>query len=257
MPVPSRYSFQTRLIRGFTLRLLSRVIFVNHMTRNAYRQLFKAPESRCLTIYNGVDTGKFSGSRSRRVEVRQKLGLKEQDVMVITTGNLTPVKGQRVLIQAIENLVRKQLAIHCFIVGEGESRKDLEEQITLLGLERSVELLGYRDDIPSMLSGADIFCFPSLNEALGFSLLEAMASGLPVVASNVGGIPEVVTHGREGLLVPPGRYLDLSASIEQLAKDAGMRREMGNEGRKRVKEVFSLESMLARTKDLFFLELNG
>jgi glycosyltransferase involved in cell wall biosynthesis len=141
--------------------------------------------------------------------------------------------------------------LRCFIAGQGELEQRLKAQIASLGLQGSIKLLGFRDDIPSLLAAADIFCMPSLSEALGYSLLEAMAAGIPVVASEVGGIPEVITNAKEGLLVPPADPQKLASALGQLATDTPLREDLGSNGRQTVRAKFSLDAMLARTRQLF------
>jgi len=254
IPIPSRYSFKTRAARGISLRFLHRIIFVNNVTREAYISLYHVPKGRCCTVYNGIDVKDFLSKVSDRVLVRAKLGVQDDQVAIFAAGNLTEIKGYTYLIDAIECLKQKALPIKCFIAGQGELRGALEKKILALGLEDTVTLLDYRDDIPSLLAASDIYCMPSLNEALGYSLLEAMASGLPVIASNVGGIPEVVTYGEEGFLIPPKNSRKLADAIEHLVGNNDLRHKVGIAGRKTVRARFSIQQMLNETRKIF---LNG
>ena len=120
-----------------------------------------------------------------------------------------------------------------------------------------MKLLGYCTNIPNLLCAADIFCMPSLNEALGYSLLEAIAAGIPVVASCVGGIPEVIKHGREGLLVQPGNAHELYLEIERLWRNPDLRQDLALGGIKTAQKRFSLKRMLTQTENLFQKELYG
>lgn len=257
IPVPSRYSLQKKLIRALSYNLLTKVIFVNNITRKAYTHLYRISENRCVTIYNGVDVEAFSFRDNETLKVRAKLNVRAHDYMIFTAGNLTEIKGHKYLVSAVHKLVSKGLPIKCLIAGQGDLKEALEQQILKMGLENNVTLLGYRNDIPSLLSAADIFCMPSLNEALGYSLLEAMASGVPVVASNVGGIPEVITHGKEGILVEPGDAQQISQAVEKVMSDDKLAKSMGSAGKKTVRERFSLEVMLGKTDKLFKTELDS
>ncbi len=250
-PVPSRYSLKTRLIRGLTFRWLTKIIFVNNMTRDAYNKLYRVPDSRCVTIYNGVDLNVFSNLNGVRPRMREQLGVNAKDIVLFAAGNLTEVKGYGYLIKAIRLTRLVGAPMKCFIAGQGELKKELETLINDLDLNDKVELLGYRDDIPYLLAASDIFCMPSINEALGYSLLEAMAAGLPVIATDVGGIPEVVTNGKEGILVPPKDAESLAKAIEKLAVNPELRIQMGNLGRKTVEERFSVDKMLSDTAHVF------
>jgi glycosyltransferase involved in cell wall biosynthesis len=257
LPLPSPYSIKMRLFRGFGLRLLNRIIFVNNGTREAYIRLYRIPDKRCHTIYNGIQIDAFSDVTFQRETFRKELGISPDECLVLATGNLTEVKGHRYMLTAIADLISKGIAVKCFIAGQGELKETLEKQIEEMGLADSVKLLGYRDDVPALLKASDIFCMPSLNEALGYSLLEAMAAGIPVVVSNVGGIPEVVSQGKEGFLVPSQNASELSAAIEKLVSDPSQRHRMGSEALVTVRKGFSLEQMLNQTYDLLSHELRN
>ncbi len=250
IPIPSRYSIQTRILRGLTFNLLSKLIFVNSMTRKAYKKLYGVPLSKSVTIHNGIDINAFSPLtlKHSRVRIRTQLGAGPDDIIVFAAGNLTEVKGHRYLINAMYLLKQRRLAVKCWIAGQGELREQLEKMASSLDLNKKCCFLGYQDDILSLLGSSDIFCMPSLNEGLPYSLLEAMSAGLPVVASNVGGIPEVVTNGREGFLVPPMDPKALAGAIEVLASNIGLRKRMGISARETVKERFSIDKMLQDTK---------
>ncbi len=256
IPVPSRYSFKIRIIRSISFQILDKIIFVNKITRQAYLKLYKVSPKKCITIYNGIDTTKFSGEDGQRKNTREKLGLDENDCMVFASGNLTEVKGHRYLVSAIKMLVEKGYSIKCYIAGQGELKESLEQQVKNLDLSKYVKLLGYRNDIPLLLTATDIFCMPSLSEALGYSLIEALSSGIPVIASNVGGIPEVVEDGKEGVLVPPMDAPALCQAIETLFRDRALRNTMSIKGKKTVNRKFSIERMLEQTGRLFQIEIN-
>lgn len=253
LPIPSWYSFRMRLIRGLPYHSLSKVIFVNSITRKAYQKIYRLSSDHCTTIYNGIDVDGYSNAE-RRLKVRAELDINPQECMILATGNLTTVKGYKSLISAIGSLVEKGIAVKCFIAGQGELKEELEKQIEERGLEKRVMLMGYRDDIPDLLAGADIFCMPSLNEALGYSLLEAMASGIPVVASRVGGIPEVISQGKEGFLVTPGNVSELSEALEILIKDGALRTVMGKCERETAEKKFSLKRMMSETEKVLFAD---
>lgn len=257
-PVPSRYAIRTRLIRAIAYRTLNALIFVSQITRDAYVKLYKVPASRCHRIYNGVDTSAYHRPQLRE-EMRRQLGLSPETCLLLATGNLTEVKGHAYLVAAVQRLVSRGLAVKCFIAGQGELASDLEKQVVQMQLHDHVGLLGYREDIPALLSATDIFCMPSLNEAFGYSLVEAMAAGVPIVASAVGGIPEVVSHGSEGLLVPPADAEALCVAIETLWRQPELRAAMGQRSLDRATRDFDLSIMRGRTKHLFnsLLPMNG
>src|SRR5258708_37148858 len=138
----------------------------------------------------------------------------------VAVGALEPRKGHRYLIEAIVALARSGIALKCLIAGDGSIRSDLDREISALGCAGRVTMLGRLDDPRELLWAADIFAMPSLKEGLGVAALEAMASGVPAIASAVGGLREVVEHDRTGILVEPARADELGAAIERLANSA-------------------------------------
>ena len=137
------------------------------------------------------------------------------------------------------------------IVGEGYLKNELEQLARDLGIENDVEFVGEREDIPQILSIMDIFVLPSALEGFSNVILEAMATGLPVVATNVGGIPELVVNKQTGILVPPDEPEELAKAIVDLLRDKNTSREMGKRGRERIEKYFGLEKMLGEYDALY------
>lgn len=158
---------------------------------------------------------------------------------VVAVGRLQRPKDPLTLVRALNRLRSEFSAV---IVGDGPERARLEAEIGRLGLEGVVVLAGGRADVAAMLARADVFVLASTSEGLPLSILEAMAAGLPVVASSVGGVPEAVEDGETGLLVPPRDPVRLAAALERLLVDPALRRRLGSNGRERVLEHFSLET---------------
>ena len=149
---------------------------------------------------------------------------------VVCVGNLRVEKGHGVLLRAFARTLADRPA-RLVLVGDGPLRHQLAAEVSSLGIDAHVSFLGSRDDVWAVLSEADIFAFPSLSEPLGIAVMEAMAAGLPVIASDVGGLPEVVQHGVSGLLVQPGDERSLSDGLGRLLDDPAARAEMGEAGR--------------------------
>lgn len=202
------------------------------------------PKERVKTIYNGVDIARWPASKLERRRKRLELRLDHEDVLVGCVGRLDAQKGHSVLIDAMDRL-RDSHKVRCVIIGDGPLRGRLEAQIRRLNLERSVWLLGERDDVVSWLSAFEAFVLPSLWEGLPNALLEAMAIGLPVVASDVDGVPEVVTSGHNGLLAPPRDPRALAQAIALLSEDASLRRQLGTAAHMTIAERFSLPAMIS------------
>ncbi len=164
---------------------------------------------------------------------------------------LAPHKGQRHLVAAAAQVVREIPDARFLIVGDGELRDTLQHQIASLGLERHVQLTGFRADALGLIKSLDLFVMSSITEGLGSVLLEAMACERAVVATRAGGIPEVVEDGATGLLVPPQDEAALAAAIVRLLQDPEARRHFGTAGRARVLGEFSVERMVERLARIY------
>jgi glycosyltransferase involved in cell wall biosynthesis len=198
--------------------------------------------AKVLTIRNGVDLAGWPASKIDRQKKRLELRLGAADVLVGAIGRLDRQKGFATLIEAMARL--KETPLRCVILGDGPERGRLEALIRRHHLERSVWLLGEKTDIPSWLSAFDAYCLPSLWEGLPNALLEAMALGLPVIASRVDGVPEAVTSGKDGLLVPPAKPAALAAALKTLAADPALRASLGAAAKAAVSERFTLRRMI-------------
>ena len=172
---------------------------------------------------------------------------------IVTVGRLAAPKDPVTLVRALAALHDVPFSAH--IVGDGPERPVVESEIRAAGLEPAVELMGERQDVPQLLAHADVFVLSSRSEGAPISILEAMATGLPVVASAVGGVPEIVDDGTTGVLVPPGDPAALAAAIEPLLADATLRDRLGDAGRARVRERFDLAQLRRAHVELYTREL--
>lgn len=200
---------------------------------------------RAITVHEGIDLAHVDAAPA--ANAHEQFWLPHGAPLVGNIGALVPHKGQRYLIDAAALVVREVPDARFLILGEGELKPALEKQIADLALTKHVLLAGFRPDVLSLLKGFDIFVMPSVTEGLGTSLLDAMACAKPIVASRVGGIPEVVRHGETGLLVPPKDARDLAAAIIRLLLDPALRTRFAQAGLARVREKFSVERMVNET----------
>lgn len=161
------------------------------------------------------------------VATRRALGLPDDAIVVITVANLRPEKDYRNLLRAAAIAIERDPRVHLIAVGQGPLEAQIAEEHRRLGLANRVQLLGYRTDVPQLLAASDIFVLASRTEGLPVAIMEAMAQGLPVVATAVGGVPEAVIDGRTGRLVPPGDSTALANALLELAADGGLRRDWG------------------------------
>ena len=230
LPPGGYKGWQRWLHRWVAVNLSDAVIAVSEACRQ--RLLAEGvPESCVRLIYHGIDPTPYLSAT--RAGWRQRLGLTATEPVLITVARLAPVKGLKFALEAAAILQRDNILTWLF-VWQGSELSSLQEQTAALCLGQQVRWLGYQTDIPGLMAAADIKILPSLQEALGLVILEAMAAGLPIVASNVGGIPELVQDGQYGILVPPGTSIALASAIKQLLADQSRASSMGLVGRQRV-----------------------
>ena len=202
---------------------------------------------RIRLIHSGIDPERF---------VRGTAAVTEREVVVGIVAALELRKGHRYLLEAAARLKGNGHRIRYLIAGDGPARRELDEQVKALSLVDEVRFCGFVSDTPAFLSQIDIFILPSLYEGLGVAVLEAMAAGKPVIASRVGGLPELVADGETGLLVAPKNVEGLVEAIARLADDKYLAREMGRQGAARARASFSLENMAAQN-EAYYYELLG
>lgn len=213
------------------LRLLLRLVIprldaVVAVSASAQRSMPKRLRQRVRVIVHGVVLDTARGERADRRNTRAELGIPEDDVLIVSVANLRPEKGHDILLQAAQLLTRDDLPVRFLLVGDGELADDARALHTELGLDDRVQFLGSRPDAIRILAASDIFVLASLHEGFPVSLMEALAVGVAVVATEVGGVPEAITPGVEGLVVPPGSVELLADAIRRVATDADLRHNM-------------------------------
>lgn len=221
-------------------RLAQRVVCVGEEARQVARRVDRVPEARLRLIYNGVDTALYRPDPVARAAARSELGLALTEPVLISVGRLSAEKDHHTLLTALALLGQRGTPPRLLVVGGGPERQALERAAAELGLGAAVLWLGERQDVPRLLAACDAFALSSLSEGVSIAVLEAMAAGLPVAATMVGGNPELVEQGRGGLLVPPGDPAALAAALGRLLEDPARARAMGQAARARVEERFSL-----------------
>jgi len=212
-------------------------------------------ENRITVIPNGVTP--LDTLSVNRAEARKNLGLGEGDMFLLSMGRLTYQKGHEYFVQAMSKVVSRFPSAKAGICGEGPLRAQLESQILRLGLSGHVRLLGAWEDVSPVLASADIFVLPSRWEGLSRALMEAMAAGVPVLATQVDGIKDLITDGVNGLLVPSEDSERLENSILQLLDDPEMMKRIGSAGRAHVLQTHSTDDMCKKYYDLMLGLLEG
>ncbi len=243
MDYPLRRDPVTRFLYG---RALDRVVAISEAVRREVLRL-GVPPGKVSLVPSGIDPGRFrplleGGEEARRV-ARRRLGLPGEGLVVGTAATHHPRKGLDVLLGAAALLLERGLDFHLLLAGTGPAGEELKEQARRLGLERRVFFPGRVEPSEKIYAALDVFCLPSRKEGLGVAALEAMASGLPVAASRVGGLAESVVEGETGILVPPGDPAALAAALERLLLDRELRARMGRAGAARVGRRYTARAM--------------
>lgn len=205
---------------------------------------------RIEVIPNGVDFAPFAGGGDRHA-LRKSLGLSGADFVVGIVGRLSLEKDHPTFLRCAAEVVAACPRAAFVIVGDGPERQRLERMVGYLGLEDRVRMTGWRADIPDLLSGLNVLALTSTSESFPNAILEAMAGGLPVVATRVGGVAELVAEGETGLLAPAGDAHALAQHLLKLEADTALRARLGQAGWQRARQQFSVERMVQRYEDLY------
>lgn len=199
-------------------------------------------------IYNGVDTEVFSPSPNTRAPLPDTQFAGESQIVIGTVGRIQPVKDQMTLVEGFITLLNNHPhyrdLVRLAVVGDGPLLDDLRQRVEEAGVDDVTWLAGPRDDVAAMLRGFDVFVLPSLAEGISNTILEAMATGLPIVATDVGGNGELLEAGETGLLVPSANPAAMAEALATYVQNVEMRREHGANGRRRAEQLFSLDRMV-------------
>jgi len=248
-PAPwSRAGLRMRLMARSLRRHADLVVAVSEHARFHHLEHLRLHPARVMTIHNGIDVAAFRNGGADRAVVRSELGIPAGASLIVVVAVLRPPKGIDRLLRALPDVIEAVPAAHCLIVGDGEARPGLERLAADRGIADRVTFSGARADVPRMLAAADLFVLPSLTEALPTVVAEAMAAGLPVVATRVGGTPEMV-DASTGVLVEPGDIPGLGKAIVQVLGDPTDAASRGKRGRAVAAERFDLATQAARLVD--------
>jgi len=235
-------------LNRWTISMVDRVVAVSKEVGEFSISHIRLPAQKVVVIYNGVEIPSLSPDT--REKARLELGLPPDALVCGAVSRLDPVKGIDDLILAFAQ-VEATRAAYLVIVGEGPERQRLEKIVQDIGVSDRIIWAGYRAGVPHLLPAFDIFVQPSMHEGLPNTVLEAMAAGLPVIATGVGGTPELVVNGKTGLLVPPANPAALADAITALSENPVARGSMGWAGRQRVQQHFTIEEMVQKTEQLY------
>jgi L-malate glycosyltransferase len=202
-------------------------------------------------VYNGIPLDKYTSKNGQRAAVRDELGVSSDAFVVVQVARLDPIKDHASALRCFAQVAAGHPPARFLIVGDGPERSKIVGLVRSLGLTDRVTLLGTRSDVHRILSAADVFLLTSKSEGIPLTVIEAMAARLPVVATNVGGMSEVVENERTGLLAPAAHDALLAQCIIRLAENAPLRESMGHHGRQRAEAMFSEDEMVRQYSTIY------
>jgi glycosyltransferase involved in cell wall biosynthesis len=229
-------------LEKFAARLTHHFIAVSESERNTALQARLCAAERVTVVRNGIDATRNTQHATRNTQHVLTIG---------TVGRLTKQKGQSDLLLAAQQVVKEFPQAKFILVGGGEDESHLRNLTATLGLDQHVEFLGEREDVERIYPTFDVYVLPSLWEALPYTPLEAMAASKPVVATDVGGVSEIVVDGETGCLIPPHQPMTLAENVCALLRQPSLRQAMGTRGRQRVERMFTLEQMVRETERIY------
>jgi len=229
--------------------LVTRYSAVCQAVKDHAVRLLDIPREKICTIYNGIDPRSYEDQDGS--SLRRQLGIENSRKVIGAVGRLCRQKGMDVLIRALPELVHAFPGLKCIITGDGPQRKILEALAEGLELGDSVVFVGERSDIPQIMAALDVFVLPSRWEGMPNAVMEAMAAARPVIATAVGGCPELIEPGRNGILVPPEDHKALAQAITKILQDSHRAREMGKAGRQKISQTFTINTMVRENQDMY------
>lgn len=237
-------------------RTVRHVIALSHEVRRTwmeYNRTARSPNQAVSVVYAGVDLDAWQlDGREAEVEaLRRELGLEGAGPVLLNVGRLVPQKGQHFLARIMSEVVQSCPGARLFVVGEGETRLQLEDQIRDAGMQEFVKLLGTRHDVPALLALSDVFLFPSVAEGQGLAIVEAMAMARPVVTFKIAPLTEFIEHERNGYLVDPWDLSAFARAVVDLAGDSALSHRLGRRGRRIVEERFDVREIAGQIEEIY------
>jgi L-malate glycosyltransferase len=247
-----RYHWLTGAANRFTFGYNDAVIAVSDEVENSIRSRYRVNgKPKLCTIPNGVDVDQLALDARDSQGVKPEFGIPQDNRLVVHVANFTPKKRHEDLIRAARMVVDRDPQTSFLLVGQGPLEADIRAQARAQNLQDNVVFAGFRTDAPRIIAAADVFVLPSLYEGLPIAMLEAMALGRPVVASRVGGVPQVISDGIDGFLVDPLEPGQLAEKVLAVLHDPKLQQKLSTNAVKTVREHFSVERMVASIESLY------
>jgi glycosyltransferase involved in cell wall biosynthesis len=238
------------ILERLTARITDKIITLTEQGISEHVDRRIAPREKFISIHSGVDLTPYTELPPDPAAARKRFGLSQDCLVVGSVGRFEPVKGYDILLRAAGLLRARQPKVQFLLAGDGEEAPRLKRLANELRIGDRVIFPGWQQELPQVLSALDLFVLPSRNEGMGRVLVQAMAMGTPIVATRVGGIPEVLGEGEAGLLVAPDDPIELASAIERLLTDKDLARKIGEAGRRRA-SAYSADKMVANIESLY------
>lgn len=229
----------------------TRVISVSESASRHHIKYGNIPPKKMVTLYNGIELENFDPKHKHGSDIRASLGIPNDSFVMLTVAVLREPKGIQFMIEAMPQIVAGAPNAHYLIVGEGDHGEKLRELSRSLGVEKHITFAGQRNDIPDVLAAGDLFVLPTLIDALPTVLIEAMAARKAIVASNVGGVPEIVEHEKNGILVEPGKPHQLVEGCLRLIRQNEVREAMAEAGFQIAHSKFNIENQVRTISNMY------
>jgi glycosyltransferase involved in cell wall biosynthesis len=251
-----RYHWLTSAANRLTFGYNDAVIAVSDEVKHSIQSQYKfngklEGKPKLCTILNGVDTDQLLADSQDRHSVKPEFGIPDHHQLVVHVANFTPKKRHEDLIRAARLVIDQEPQVTFLLVGQGPLEPDIRAQVKNLNLAGNVVFAGFRTDAPRLIGAADVFVLPSQFEGLPIAMLEAMALGRPVIASRVGGVPEVISDGVDGLLIDPLSPGQLAEKILAVINCEDLREKLANNALLKVREHFGVKRMVSSTEALY------
>ncbi len=244
------YNKYYHFVEWLLSHITDKIICISDVVNRFANKTQRINAKKLITIHNGIDS-EYAVSEKRTSGLRKELGIPVDHSVICTIAHMEEHKGIKYLIESASLLLQSRNDVSFLLVGEGALKEELKILCADLKIEKNVIFAGERSDIPEILSLTDIFVLPSLREGLGLAILEAMACGKPVIATNVGGIPEIVKDGVSGILVSPKDPEVLHSAMNELLGNREKLRKMGYNGKRVCNESFDSKTMIGKIEDLY------
>lgn len=227
-----------------------RIVGVSNQTTENLRKYEKIPQKKLTTIENGIDGSKFAIKIDLQTK-REELGLSLDGPIIGVISRIEKVKGITYILDAMPEIIKEVPELTLLIVGDGSELENLRSRTHQLGIEQNVIFTGVRYDIPEIFQALDVYLLPSLSEGLPMSLLEAMAAGCPIIASNVGGVPDAVINYESAILVSPGNPKELAEAVLVLCHDESLRKKMSTNLKIKFRGCYNSDVMIRKYSELY------